>query len=49
MEVTIDAASVDTGHAVRDEDLRGARFLDVVRFPTIAFRSLAIDRLGDAT
>jgi polyisoprenoid-binding protein YceI len=48
VEVTIDAASIDTGHPVRDEDLRGPRFLDVARFPSIQFRSLAIDRTGDA-
>jgi polyisoprenoid-binding protein YceI len=47
-EVVVEAGSIDTGHAARDEDLRSARFLDVARFPTIDFRSLAIDRLADS-
>lgn len=47
-EVVIEAGSIDTGHLLRDEDLRSARFLDVAHFPTIDFRSLAIDRLGES-
>jgi polyisoprenoid-binding protein YceI len=39
LEVTIDAASVDTRVAMRDNDLRSANFLDVEKYPTITFRS----------
>ena len=39
VEVTIDAASVDTGHPKRDEHLRNADFLDVAKYPTITFVS----------
>lgn len=39
MEINIDPASVDTGLAVRDKDLRGADFFDVEKFPTARFVS----------
>src|SRR5690348_10902743 len=42
VEVTIQAASIDTGDATRDEHLRSPDFLDVVRFPTIEYRSAAV-------
>src|SRR5262245_22407243 len=48
VEVAIDAGSIDTGHPARDVDLRGPRFLDVERCPTIGFHSLAIDRAAEA-
>jgi len=38
----IDAASIDTGEPQRDAHLRSADFLDVERFPTIAFRSTGV-------
>jgi polyisoprenoid-binding protein YceI len=44
--LTIDAASLDTGIAARDEYVRTEAFLDVVRHPTITFRSTAIAPLG---
>jgi polyisoprenoid-binding protein YceI len=37
----IDSTSVTTLQAQRDEDLRSARFLDVMTFPTITYRSSA--------
>jgi polyisoprenoid-binding protein YceI len=40
--VTIQANSIDTNHAERDEHLRGRDFLDVERFPTLAFRSSGV-------
>jgi polyisoprenoid-binding protein YceI len=46
VEVTIDAASVNTDMDMRDKDLRGANFFDVARFPTITFRSTAVEDLG---
>jgi polyisoprenoid-binding protein YceI len=39
VEVAIDAASVNTGHAQRDEHLRGPDFFDVTKYPTITFIS----------
>jgi polyisoprenoid-binding protein YceI len=38
-KVTIDAASVDTNNAERDEHLRSAEFLEVTKFPTLEFES----------
>ena len=46
MEATIDASSIDTGTAQRDEHLRSADFFDVERFPEIRFRSTRIETLG---
>ncbi|MFF9479692.1 YceI family protein [Streptomyces sp. NPDC014733] len=37
VEVAIEAASIDTGVRMRDEHLRSAEFLDVVRFPYLQF------------
>jgi len=44
VEVTIAAASIDTGVERRDDHLRSADFMDVERFPTITFRSTRIER-----
>jgi polyisoprenoid-binding protein YceI len=43
VEVTIDAASIDTGVPDRDVHLRSADFLDVETYPTIVFRSTRVD------
>lgn len=43
VEVTIGAASLDTGSADRDTHLRSADFLDVDTHPTITFRSKRIE------
>lgn len=43
--VTIDAASVDTGIAKRDDHLRGELF-DVARYPEITFRSRRVKQTG---
>jgi len=39
VELIIDAASVNTGHAKRDEHLRGPDFFDVTKYPTLTFVS----------
>ena len=43
IEAVIDAASVDTSEPKRDAHLRSGDFLDVARYPTIAFRSTRIE------
>lgn len=47
IELTIDAASVDTGNAVRDKHLRSWDFFDVVPNPKVRFRSTRVSGLGD--
>lgn len=42
VEATIQSASINTGVAKRDDDLRGPNFLDVARFPTLTFRSTGV-------
>ena len=39
VEVTLDAASVNTENAKRDDHLRGEDFFDVAKYPTITFVS----------
>ena len=39
VQVTIQAASIDTNHAERDKHLRSDDFLDVAKHPTITFES----------
>lgn len=47
VDVTIDAASVDTNHERRDADLRGKDHFEVETYPTITFKSTKIERIGD--
>lgn len=46
-EVTIDAASVNTGNTRRDRHLRSSDFFDAADHPRITFSSTAADRLDD--
>jgi polyisoprenoid-binding protein YceI len=46
VEVSIEAASIDTRDATRDEHLRSADFLDVEHYPEIKFTSTSL-RPGD--
>jgi len=46
LEITIDAAFVNTGHAKRDEHLRNADFFDVAKHPTITFVSKRAEKAG---
>ena len=49
VDVTIDAASINTGNEKRDEDLRSENFLDVKKYPTITFKSKSIEKTGENT
>jgi polyisoprenoid-binding protein YceI len=46
VSVEIQAASVDTDDAARDEHLRGSDFFDVKKFPTIKFKSTKLVKVG---
>lgn len=46
VDVTIEAASVDTRVADRDGHLRSPDFLDVARYPSITFRSTKVTASG---
>jgi polyisoprenoid-binding protein YceI len=46
VDVTIDAASIDTGVADRDAHLRSADFLDVANHPAITFASKRLEPRG---
>src|ERR1700756_2532371 len=47
VEVTIDAASVNTRDPQRDAHLKSADFFDVEKFPTLSFKSTRISQVGD--
>jgi polyisoprenoid-binding protein YceI len=46
VEITIEAASVNTREPQRDDHLRSADFLDVANHPTLTFRSKRVEALG---
>jgi polyisoprenoid-binding protein YceI len=46
VNVTIDAASIDTRVDMRDKDLRGENFFDVAKYPTITFKSTKVESAG---
>ncbi len=48
VEVTIDAASIDTREPQRDNHLRSADFLDVEKYPHIVFKSTRVEVLDDS-
>ncbi|WP_282852330.1 YceI family protein [Gulosibacter sediminis] len=47
VQVTIEAASIDTRQPERDDHLRSPDFLSVGEFPQITFVSSSIDEIGD--
>ena len=47
MELTLDAASIDTGNGRRDKDLRSKKFFDIDRHPKVRFRSTNVTSAGD--
>ena len=46
VEIVIQATSINTGSAKRDEHLRSADFFDVAKFPTLTFKSSQIAPAG---
>ncbi len=44
VDVTIDAASVDTRVPNRDKDLRSDHFFDVEKYPTLTFKSTRVEQ-----
>ena len=46
MELTVDAASLDTGNPKRDRHLRSADFFDVEPHPEVRFRSSSVNDHG---
>jgi len=42
VDITIDAASIDTGFKKRDDHLKSPDFFNVIEYPTITFKSTAI-------
>jgi polyisoprenoid-binding protein YceI len=47
VDVTIDAASVDTKEEKRDAHLRSADFFDADKFPQLTFKSTAVKKVSD--
>src|SRR5690606_36286440 len=47
VDITIDAASINTFEAQRDAHLRSADFLDVENYPEITFRSKRVELIDD--
>jgi polyisoprenoid-binding protein YceI len=48
-DIMIDAASINTRVAKRDEHLRSPDFLDVAKHPAITFRSKRVEKAGNGT
>lgn len=46
IDVTIDAASVDTRQEMRDKDLKSPNFFDVEKYPTLTFKSKRVVAAG---
>jgi polyisoprenoid-binding protein YceI len=46
VDITIDAASIDTHVSMRDNDLRGSSYFDVAKYPTLTFKSRHVEPAG---
>ncbi len=49
VEVRVGAASIDTGVAARDEDLRSADYFNVAKFPQMTFRATRVKKKSART
>ena len=47
IDITIDATSIDTGHAKRDTHLKSDEFFNVGKFPTLTYKSTKLKFDGD--
>ncbi len=47
IDITVDTASISTGHAKRDKHLRSPDFFNAAEFPTITYKSNAVHFDGD--
>ena len=48
-QIQIQAESIDTANAKRDNHLKGPDFFNTKQFPTITFKSTQVKKSGDAT
>ena len=46
VQATIDVTAINTGVTPRDNDLKGAKFFDVAKFPSATFTSTKVTRSG---
>jgi polyisoprenoid-binding protein YceI len=46
VDITIDANTVDTSEPKRDADLKSDKFFDVLKYPTITFKSKKIEQVS---
>jgi polyisoprenoid-binding protein YceI len=46
LDITIDAASLDTRVDMRDKDVRSDHFLDTAKYPAITFKSTHVEAAG---
>lgn len=47
--IAIDAASIDTNNAKRDEHLRGKDFFDTAQFPSLVYKSTSVKQTSENT
>lgn len=45
VNLTIDVKSIDTDHEKRDEHLRSSDFFDIVKYPSITFKSISMKKV----
>ena len=47
IDITVDATSIDTGHAKRDTHLKSEEFFNVGKFPTLTYKASKLKFNGD--
>lgn len=47
VDAVVDATTISTGQAKRDEHLKSPDFFDVAKYPTLKFHSTSVKRAGD--